>query len=109
MAIPISARIVVQAVRVAKALQSSPEAHDHLLLLKIGRYIEEPPARVIDELRPTTRKRKAGPANRRKCWRNAEKKRERKREAAREETRYKRRHGKRRKLRYENGGLTSEE
>lgn len=32
------------------------EAHDHLLLLKIGRYIEEPlKARVIDELRPTTR------------------------------------------------------
>ncbi|STW12879.1 ATP-dependent RNA helicase SrmB [Klebsiella pneumoniae subsp. rhinoscleromatis] len=32
------------------------EAHDHLLLGKIGRYIEEPlKARVIDELRPTTR------------------------------------------------------
>jgi ATP-dependent RNA helicase SrmB len=32
------------------------EAHDHLLLGKIGRYIDEPlKARVIDELRPTTR------------------------------------------------------
>ncbi len=32
------------------------EAHDHLLLGKVGRYVEEPlKARVIDELRPTTR------------------------------------------------------
>ncbi|WP_312133932.1 helicase-related protein, partial [Leclercia sp.] len=32
------------------------EAHDHLLLQKIGRYVEEPlKARVIDELRPSTR------------------------------------------------------
>lgn len=32
------------------------EAHDYLLLQKVGRYIEEPvKARVIDELRPTTR------------------------------------------------------
>ncbi|SLM62069.1 MULTISPECIES: ATP-dependent RNA helicase SrmB [Dickeya] len=32
------------------------EAHDHLLLEKIGRYLNEPlKARVIDELRPTTR------------------------------------------------------
>ncbi|NIF21042.1 ATP-dependent RNA helicase SrmB [Candidatus Pantoea multigeneris] len=32
------------------------EAHDHLLMEKIGRYIEEPlKMRVIDELRPTTR------------------------------------------------------
>lgn len=32
------------------------EAHDHLLLGKVGRYIEEPiKARVIDELRPKTR------------------------------------------------------
>ena len=32
------------------------EAHDHLLLGKIGRYVEEPlKARVIDELRPKTR------------------------------------------------------
>jgi len=32
------------------------EAHDHLLLLKVGRYVDEPlKARVIDELRPTTR------------------------------------------------------
>ncbi|MCP6519451.1 ATP-dependent RNA helicase SrmB, partial [Klebsiella pneumoniae] len=31
------------------------EAHYHLLLGKIGRYLEEPlKARVIDELRPTT-------------------------------------------------------
>ncbi|SUG23395.1 ATP-dependent RNA helicase SrmB [Salmonella enterica subsp. arizonae] len=67
------------------------EAHDHLLLLKIGRYIEEPlKARVIDELRPTTRapsekltgktvEKSAGETRR-------EEKRERKREAAREET-----------------------
>lgn len=32
------------------------EAHDHLLLAKIGRYISEPlKARVIDELRPSSR------------------------------------------------------
>ncbi len=32
------------------------ETHDHLLMLKIGRYIEEPlKSRVIDGLRPTTR------------------------------------------------------
>ena len=32
------------------------EAHDYLLLQKVGRYIDEPvKARVIDELRPTTR------------------------------------------------------
>jgi ATP-dependent RNA helicase SrmB len=32
------------------------EAHDYLLLQKIGRYVDEPlKARVIDELRPTTR------------------------------------------------------
>ncbi|MEG1210515.1 MAG: ATP-dependent RNA helicase SrmB [Leclercia sp.] len=32
------------------------EAHDYLLLQKVGRYIEEPvKARVIDELRPVTR------------------------------------------------------
>lgn len=32
------------------------EAHDHLLLGKVGRYVEEPlKARVIDELRPTSR------------------------------------------------------
>jgi len=32
------------------------EAHDHLLLGKVGRYVEEPlKARVVDELRPTTR------------------------------------------------------
>ncbi len=32
------------------------EAHDHLLLGKISRYVNEPlKARVVDELRPTTR------------------------------------------------------
>ncbi|MBJ3816575.1 ATP-dependent RNA helicase SrmB [Shimwellia pseudoproteus] len=32
------------------------EAHDHLLLEKVGRYVQEPlKARVIDELRPSTR------------------------------------------------------
>jgi len=32
------------------------EAHDHLLLGKVGRYLNEPlKSRVIDELRPTTR------------------------------------------------------
>ena len=40
----------------AKVLLSLVEAHDHLLLQKIGRYVEEPlKARVIDGLRPTTR------------------------------------------------------
>ncbi|VTR31264.1 ATP-dependent RNA helicase SrmB [Serratia fonticola] len=32
------------------------EAHDHLLLGKVGRYLNEPlKARVIDELRPSTK------------------------------------------------------
>ena len=32
------------------------EAHDHLLLGKVGRYLNEPlKARVIDELRPKTK------------------------------------------------------
>ncbi len=35
------------------------EAHDHLLLGKIGRYVDEPlKARVIDELRPKPRVRR---------------------------------------------------
>lgn len=67
------------------------EAHDHLLLLKIGRYIEEPlKARVIDELRPTTRapSEKLTGKPSKKCWRNApRRKRERK-----EKPRVKKRH-----------------
>lgn len=67
------------------------EAHDHLLLLKIGRYIEEPlKARVIDELRPTTRapseKLTGKPSKKSAGETRREEKRERKREAAREET-----------------------
>ncbi len=49
------------------------EAHDHLLLGKVGRYIEEPiKARVIDELRrKRVRQARSRPANhRRKCWLN---------------------------------------
>lgn len=50
------------------------EAHDHLLLGKVGRYIEEPiKARVIDELRPKTRApaRSRPASHRRKYWQNA--------------------------------------
>ena len=54
--IPTCTVSVVPAAPVKGTAISLVEAHDHLLLGKIGRYIEEPlKARVIDELRPTTR------------------------------------------------------
>ncbi|MDU7648744.1 MAG: ATP-dependent RNA helicase SrmB [Klebsiella michiganensis] len=78
------------------------EAHDHLLLGKIGRYIEEPlKARVIDELRPTTRapsEKQTGKPSKKVLAKRAEKK-----EKEKEKPRVKKRHrdtkniGKRRK------------
>ncbi len=67
------------------------EAHDHLLLSKIGRYIDEPlKARVIDELRPATRapseKLKGKPSKK------AMAKREAKKEKEKEKPRVKQRH-----------------
>jgi ATP-dependent RNA helicase SrmB len=63
------------------------EAHDHLLLGKIGRYIEEPlKARVIDELRPTTRapsEKLTGKPSKKVL---AKREKKRKRETAREKT-----------------------
>ena len=56
------------------------EAHDHLLLGKVGRYLNEPlKARVIDELRPKTKvpNERATASHRRKCWPNARKTRRR--------------------------------
>ncbi|WLI75964.1 ATP-dependent RNA helicase SrmB [Kosakonia sp. H02] len=78
------------------------EAHDHLLLGKVGRYVEEPlKARVVDELRPTTRapseKLKGKPSKKVLA------KREEKKEKDKEKPRVKQRHrdtkniGKRRK------------
>ncbi|MGG5837845.1 ATP-dependent RNA helicase SrmB, partial [Huaxiibacter chinensis] len=78
------------------------EAHDYLLLMKIGRYVEEPlKARVISELRPTTR-----PPNEKMTGKPSKKvlaKREEKKKAEKEKPRVKNRHrdakniGKRRK------------
>ncbi len=79
------------------------EAHDHLLLGKISRYIQEPlKVRVIDELRPTTRapsdKLKGKPSKKTKLKRE-----EKKKEQDKGKTRVKKRHrdtkniGKRRK------------
>ena len=78
------------------------EAHDHLLLGKIGRYTEEPlKARVIDGLRPTTRapsEKQTGKPSRKVLAKRAEKK-----EKEKEKPRVKKRHrdtkniGKRRK------------
>ncbi|MCL0127127.1 hypothetical protein M2T39_28720, partial [Klebsiella pneumoniae] len=63
------------------------EAHDHLLLLKIGRYIEEPlKARVIDELRPTTRapsEKLTGKPSKKVLAKRAEKKKEKEKEKPR--------------------------
>ncbi len=67
------------------------EAHDHLLLLKIGRYIEEPlKARVIDELRPTTRapSEKLTGKPSKKCWRNAPRRKRERKEKPRVKKRY---------------------
>lgn len=62
------------------------EAHDHLLLGKIGRYIEEPlKARVIDELRPTTRapsEKQTGKPSKKVLAKRAEKKEKEKRNRA---------------------------
>lgn len=79
------------------------EAHDYMLLLKVGRYIEEPvKARVIDELRPTTRppsEKMTGKPSKKVLAKRAEKKKE----EAKEKPRVKNRHrdakniGKRRK------------
>ena len=59
------------------------EAHDHLLLGKIGRYVEEPlKARVIDELRPKTRapsEKLTGKPSKKVLAKRAEKKRKKKR------------------------------
>ena len=78
------------------------EAHDHLLLGKIGRYIDEPlKARVIDELRPSTRapsEKQTGKPSKKVLAKRAEKKKE-----EQEKPRVKKRHrdaknvGKRRK------------
>jgi len=78
------------------------EAHDYLLLQKVGRYIEEPvKARVIDELRPTTRppsEKMTGKPSKKVLAKRAEKK-----EKEKEKPRVKQRHrdakniGKRRK------------
>ncbi|HBT0058186.1 TPA: ATP-dependent RNA helicase SrmB, partial [Klebsiella pneumoniae] len=78
------------------------EAHDHLLLGKIGRYVEEPlKARVIDELRPKTRapsEKLTGKPSKKVLAKRAEKK-----EKEKEKPRVKKRHrdtkniGKRRK------------
>ena len=78
------------------------EAHDHLLLGKAGRYIDEPlKARVIDELRPTTRapsEKSTGKPSKKVLAKRAEKK-----EKEKEKPRVKKRHrdtkniGKRRK------------
>ncbi|HBC81550.1 MAG TPA: ATP-dependent RNA helicase SrmB, partial [Escherichia sp.] len=78
------------------------EAHDHLLLQKIGRYVDEPlKARVIDELRPTTRapsEKMTGKPSKKALAKRAEKK-----EKEKEKPRVKQRHrdakniGKRRK------------
>lgn len=79
------------------------EAHDHLLLGKIGRYIEEPlKARVVDELRPTSRapsEKQTGKPSKKVLA----KREELKKEKSKEKTRVKKRHrdaknvGKRRK------------
>jgi len=78
------------------------EAHDYLLLQKVGRYIDEPvKARVIDELRPTTRppsEKMTGKPSKKVLAKRAEKK-----EKEKEKPRVKQRHrdskniGKRRK------------
>jgi ATP-dependent RNA helicase SrmB len=78
------------------------ETHDYLLLQKIGRYVEEPlKARVIAELRPTTRppsEKMTGKPSKKVLAKRAEKK-----EKEKEKPRVKQRHrdtkniGKRRK------------
>ncbi len=57
------------------------EAHDHPLLGKISRYLNEPlTSRIVDELRPTTKAQVTKPtiSHRKKYWLNAKRKRKRK-------------------------------
>ncbi|BBV64823.1 TPA: ATP-dependent RNA helicase SrmB [Kluyvera ascorbata] len=68
------------------------ETHDHLLLLKIGRYIEEPlKSRVIEELRPTTRApsdKMTGKPSKKVLAKRAEKKKEKDKEKPRVKVRH---------------------
>ncbi|MDU7671706.1 MAG: ATP-dependent RNA helicase SrmB [Escherichia coli] len=68
------------------------EAHDHLLLGKVGRYIEEPiKARVIDELRPKTRapsEKQTGKPSKKVLAKRAEKKKAKEKEKPRVKKRH---------------------
>lgn len=66
------------------------EAHDHLLLGKISRYLNEPlKPRVIDELRPTTKAPSAKTTgNRRKSVGNAEREKEKEKEKVKVKVRH---------------------
>ena len=68
------------------------ETHDHLLLQKIGRYVEEPlKIRVIDELRPTTRapsEKMTGKPSKKVLAKRAEKKKEKDKEKPRVKVRH---------------------
>ena len=68
------------------------EAHDHLLLGKVGRYIEEPiKARVIDELRPKTRapsEKQTGKPSKKVLAKRAEKKKVKEKEKPRVKKRH---------------------
>ena len=68
------------------------EAHDHLLLGKIGRYIEEPlKPRVIDELRPTSRapsEKQTGKPSKKVLAKRAEQKKEKDKEKVRVKVRH---------------------
>ncbi len=79
------------------------EAHDHLLLGKVGRYLKEPlKSRVIDELRPTTRvpsEKLQGKPSKKALAKREEKKKEQEKEKPRVKVRHRARKniGKRRK------------
>lgn len=79
------------------------EAHDHLLLGKITRYMKEPlKSRVIDELRPTTRapsEKLTGKPSKKVLAKREEKKKEKDKEKPRVKVRHrdKKNVGKRRK------------
>ncbi|WP_337013884.1 ATP-dependent RNA helicase SrmB [Leclercia sp. AS011] len=78
------------------------EAHDYLLLQKVGRYIDEPvKARVIDELRPVTRppsEKMTGKPSKKVLAKRAEKKeKEKEKPRAKQRHRYSKNIGKRRK------------
>ncbi|MCL3929053.1 ATP-dependent RNA helicase SrmB [Escherichia coli] len=68
------------------------EAHDHLLLGKVGRYIEEPiKAHVIDELRPKTRapsEKQTGKPSKKVLAKRAEKKKAKEKEKPRVKKRH---------------------